>query len=445
MPADDDESDAELRNGRAPFLALPPEIISLIFVAGLNLLNSPNDKRSFLLAISQTTRRLRGIAIATSSLWMVVPAPVFPEWLARSNGRPIDVTVNLHSLGSPNSTMCIVCPHASRWRFLDLHLPFSPKDETLLSLAYTYVPLLERLRIRMNHGNNDVWRDVLAGYLAGSQPTPSLKELHLSGLVILHSVAPALETFHFQIQERSYGLQGQIFCNMLSQYPSLTTLVLEGAVCLNPSSIVILPSLATLVVKCAARTMHTYFVELLLHLDAPALHTLILDFTASSANMLVEIPTSGGRTIFPNLKTLHLECTVSRDAVFLLMLLFPGITSLVLARYTSDMLATAMSHESMYHYQPIPPWCHLRRVALNPLHHPESVDSTKSLSEIENDILQWIHDARFARSPHIKLLQVHTDIAAQARCNVIEGWFNDLRVEVADIHAEYRQIMRGGF
>jgi hypothetical protein len=112
-----------LRNLRAPTASLPNEILSEVFKAGPS---TPWDCLNHAMSVSQVTRRWRGVAISTPSIWAAIHIGLFSmrNWLKlmevfleRSRETPLDIIIHFdktfRSGGCP-ARCAPHCPSSSR-------------------------------------------------------------------------------------------------------------------------------------------------------------------------------------------------------------------------------------------------------------------------------------------------------------------------------------------
>ncbi|KAJ7767807.1 hypothetical protein B0H16DRAFT_1882486 [Mycena metata] len=145
-----------LRGPRLP--VLPFEMLSTIFIEFRDITLDSSHPMAALLPISQVSGRWRTIAHSTTALWVNTTLEfhaqerfdrlhqLIVQWAARSQPRPLSVTVRSCYPATENPIIHFILSHASRIRDLSLNLPedhFHP----LLKAPVGSFPVLEALTL----------------------------------------------------------------------------------------------------------------------------------------------------------------------------------------------------------------------------------------------------------------------------------------------------------
>ncbi|KAJ7209837.1 hypothetical protein C8J57DRAFT_1608522 [Mycena rebaudengoi] len=186
-----------------PVLTIPPEIVSLIFIASLptNLHPEPSPNTAPLL-VAQICRRWREIALETSELWASVYIPaarrngseLLEAWLQRAKGVPVSLYLDPQS-ALVHSPISFLTTYSAQVRSLSITLSLTDVQD-LLVLRPSF-PVFRGLAMNINEKLGD---DVVF-----FEDFPALLELRASGSVYTISTStlgtyPTLTKLHIDQQ-----------------------------------------------------------------------------------------------------------------------------------------------------------------------------------------------------------------------------------------------------
>ncbi|KAJ7237652.1 hypothetical protein C8J57DRAFT_1568082 [Mycena rebaudengoi] len=186
-----------------PVLTIPPEIVSLIFIASLpTTLHPEPSPNTAPLLVAQICRRWREIALETSELWASVYIPaarrngseLLEAWLQRAKGVPVSLYLDPQS-ALVHSPISFLTTYSAQVRSLSITLSLTDVQD-LLVLRPSF-PVFRGLAMNINEKLGD---DVVI-----FEDFPALLELRASGSVYTISIStlgtyPTLTKLHIDQQ-----------------------------------------------------------------------------------------------------------------------------------------------------------------------------------------------------------------------------------------------------
>ena len=331
-------------NPATPATALPTEVLLEIFKAGHE--SALGNTSHFALLVSHVSSHWRNVVLHSPSLWAAIQfgdgllksRDLLNCYLERSQKCLLSVRFDFHSHQRGYADCTHILPgtllqQTIRWRTLVVNATCTEAMMDLWTrLSTRTAPALTSLEV--NYGGEYINELDHLPFMGVGVTSMTCRNL---GLALAHPLSPSLAHIQIGPDDNISPWYNSELGWVLKNAPSLKSLVFQHDVCIASASHPVstrirVPSLLSLEISCPPSSKGTHIRDLFVHISAPNLQHLILDFPDSSIinafiQSLCETPLS---VKFPQLQTLALHLhRVHDDLLAELCDALPGVTSIL--------------------------------------------------------------------------------------------------------------------